>query len=124
MDTRCFFEPLSLCCACLHCVVPCPVSDACLVRMLSEGEYIVYTLIYEQTLFLPFLALVFAVARYIDVSYTSQKSWKNARKFGQESGSKNTTNIGCNVLGTCRLRLLGRLGRNFPCYRQFLKSSL
>ena len=44
-------------------------SDACLVRMLSEGEYGIHTSSYGQTLFLSFFACVFAVAGYTGISY-------------------------------------------------------
>ena len=35
---------------------------------------------------------------------------------GRESGSKNATNIGSNILGTLRPKCLGVLRRNVPCY--------
>ena len=44
-------------------------SDACPVRMLSEGEYGVHTSSQGQSLLLPFFACVFAVAGYTGISY-------------------------------------------------------
>ena len=44
-------------------------SDACLVRMLSEGECGVHTSSQGQTIFLPFFACVFVVAAYTGISY-------------------------------------------------------
>ena len=44
-------------------------SDARLVRMLGEGECGVHTSSEGQTLFLPFFACVFAVAKYTSISY-------------------------------------------------------
>ena len=44
-------------------------SDACPVRMLSEGEYDVHTSSERQTLFLLFFACFFAVAGYTGISY-------------------------------------------------------
>ena len=38
---------------------------------------------------------------------------KNARKFWLGKGSKNATNIGSDIVGTCRPRYLGALGVGF-----------
>ena len=101
-------------------------SDACPVRMVSEGEYSVHTSSEVQTLFCLSFACVFALPRYNGISHDAQRCWIHAWKlskqlgktlgsFGHESSSKNTTNIGSNFLGTFRPRSLGALGRNVAC---------